>query len=170
VSAAGHNPYAPPAATVSDVEAPAAPRARPRSVTLGIAVLWANAALALLYNGLFLRTRVPDLPSPMFAAILLVYALLGVGIAAWVSIKLARGRNWMRMLLLVVMLIALLSLTVLLRNWAIVQRLYANAPALGALSGLRLILDIVLLALLFTPTANAWFRPRPAAGEASGGS
>jgi hypothetical protein len=156
--ASDHNPYTPPAATVGDVEAPEL-RDRPAVVIVAIVLIGIHTLM-----GIFRHARV-------FHVYLIGSEMdqinLGIQIAKWLLLilichQLWRGRNWARILLLVMTGFALLA--VFVQYWSL-----SNIPA-----GVKYQTDplafvwilfpslIYLTAsfLVFVP-GRAWFRRRP---------
>src|SRR5262245_53119874 len=108
------NPYAPPVASVSDIEASPVSRERPRMVRLGVQLLWAQAILSLpkLYSWIVslagaISAGNMDLRSLVTVVYLLAFAAVEVLLAylAW------KGRHWARVVKLALMILAVLTMT-----------------------------------------------------------
>jgi len=155
--ASDHNPYTPPAATVGDVEAPEL-RERPVAVVVAIILIGIHIVM-----GAFGYVR-------FFEMILtgeMSLFLLGISIAKWLMLiliccQLWRGRNWARILLLVMTGFALLA--VFVQYWS-----SSNIPAgvkyqVDPMGYVWMLLPslIYLTAsfLVFLP-GRAWFHRRP---------
>jgi hypothetical protein len=67
-------------------------------------------------------------------------------------LKIARGRNWARIVFLILFIIGTVP------TLPIVRDELERAPLVGALSILQILLQIWVLVLLFTKPGSAWFR------------
>ena len=116
--ASDHNPYTPPAATVGDVEVPEL-RERPVAVIVAIILIGIHILM-----GVFSHARVLHM---YLTASEMNLIMLGIQIAKWLLLLLIcfqfwRGRNWARILLLVMTGFALLA--VFVQYWS-----SSNIPA-----------------------------------------
>jgi hypothetical protein len=149
-----HNPYSPPTAEVADV-AVAHSMEKPVQVVWAVRLLWSSVVLS------FVRDIVQfgyiwsmgELPTATLVGGL-IGGLIGFLIAMWFIGKVSAGRNWARIVILVLMLLGIASLPML---W----------PYLGAATPIQLIvgatqqvLTLVVLILVFTSPGKFWFRPR----------
>ena len=147
IAAMSENPYAPPSSQVADIEGDTASLERPRLVNVGIGLLAMDLVLGIV--GLFRDGG---------ASLVFTVAIIGVmGLFTWYAWK---GRNWARIVHLVVLLIAVLATTLA------IAVLRAN-PNIAGGSGevfftpwtiAQNALNIAGVVLLFTPAANAWYR------------
>src|SRR6185437_1928527 len=96
------NPYAPPVSTVADPTE--IRRERPKEVTLAVKLLWTTLALGLA--GMFLQPLNATAPAQWIGVIIGVGAVFGIW--AWIVSKIARGRNWARILFLVLVVLGLI--------------------------------------------------------------
>lgn len=146
------NPYAPPSSQVADIEGDTKSLERPRLVQVGIGLL----AIDLLLG-------VVSLFSNGAPNVLLNVLILGLmGLITWLAWQ---GRNWARIVHLVVLLLAVVFTTLA------IMALRAN-PALSPGAGqfffnawsiAQNLLNLAGVILLFTPPANAWYRAMKAA-------
>jgi len=148
------NPYAPPAAPVSDIE-PTGSLERPRVVVLAVRILWASFLLVI--PGAIYGMMVPQAGVPQ--ALLIVFSIIGMGISFAISFWLYtaswNGKGYARWILVVLNLLGLAFIA-----WA-----FSTMPAafktpwpFQALNVLSNILSVGGNAMLFAPGANAWFR------------
>jgi hypothetical protein len=141
------NPYAAPKSAVSDV--PAAPMERPRVVVIAVALFWTEVTLGLLDSALDWKyLTVGD-----SAAFTLIVEALFVGLSVLINIKIWQGRNWARIVALVLTLVAMAGYATQ------VGTEFARAPFITVLAIIELLLDIVGLYLVFVP-GRAWFARR----------
>jgi hypothetical protein len=154
---ANNNPYSPPKAAVADPtgDANAESLRRPSSVTAALALLAIPLATGIGRNVLAWMGA----SGTSMSIAQRVGQVCGVAFAVWVYYKIAQGRNWARILLLV--LISLVGVFM-----AATWKLTMNRISTGEVSGLgvliqilSVILDAVALYLLFGP-GRAWFRRR----------
>ena len=81
----------------------------------------------------------------------------------WIVAKLQAGRNWMRVLLTVLIVLATLS-TLIERDFQSATLVTGRTSLTLTLihNGLHVILDLSVVALLFSPSARAWFAAKKA--------
>jgi uncharacterized membrane protein YagU involved in acid resistance len=144
------NPYAPPKAVVSDAAEP--PRVRPRAVKIAVVLLWVELCLAvvnpfLTSNLVTLGTREADYK--LFSEI---FILIMIAISAWINIKVWQGRNWARIVALVLTLLAFPTLLAL-------PEMFREEALSATVSLAALALDVVAMILVFGPGRD-WFRRR----------
>ncbi len=124
--------------------------ARPGEVTLAVRLLWISIAIGLLITGL----RVAGLVS---GASLVVALLLGVvifGFYLFLVSRISAGRNWARIVFLVLFLIGLpFSIPTYLAE-------LRKSVLFGSISILIAVIQLVATYLLFTKNSNRWFRQR----------
>jgi hypothetical protein len=143
------NPYAPPVSTVAD---PAEVRGeRPKEVTQAVKLLWISFFVGIA--GIFLQ------PLNIRSAAQWMGVLIGAGVIfaiwAWVISKIAKGRNWARVLFLVLVILGLVF-TVFVIPTALA--LYRARPLSGLLSLTNFVLEIYTVYLLLTAPAREWFK------------
>jgi hypothetical protein len=143
------NPYAPPKAVVSD--SPEPPRVRSRAVKIAVALLWTELALVIVSWVLDSDVTMGTLKAE-YKLYTDIVMLIIVAISVWINIKVWQGRNWARIVALVLTILALpslLSLPTMFRE-----------DALSAVLDLASItLDVAAMILIFGPGAD-WFRRR----------
>jgi hypothetical protein len=132
------NPYAPPKAVVADLATDLLSiPARPRAATSATNLLWFAISLGALNSAI-----VGSLST-------LAVSVLILGLFAWLTHKVSRGRNWARITLLVIVVLALPGEFVTLLE----QPLLA-----AAISAVICGLQITALYLVFTGDGARWFR------------
>jgi hypothetical protein len=152
-----NNPYLPPKAAVADVVSDA-PLIRPMAVTIALYLIGARVLMgaAVLVSSIIGAS-----------GSLLLMGLLAVGFSIAVAIKLgmsiARGRNWARIVYLVLTLFSLASIAFTLVN---LSHLPAGVSMRRELSTWWLVtillptaLSVTVVVLLFGP-GREWFRAR----------
>jgi len=153
------NRYAPPVAPVADADAGAA-LTRPRNVKLGCWILWAELVIGL--PGFFYQmfTPPPGVEAGIPHVIYIVVMIITLGIFllfAWFTYMAWDGRNWARILYLV-----LISLGLLFSFWAL-PKAFEKSTYDGVIYIVQTVMSIVGVVLLFSPPANAWYRAMKAA-------
>lgn len=143
------NPYAPP--TVSVADPPGAPLVRPVVVRRAVQLLWISFGIGLL-GGLSHAG-----PSEPWTLMLGFMAAFG-SILAWLIVNIARRRNWARITYLI---LAVLSDVDSVTSFQSSRSLYHAHPSVLVLDVTGLVVEAVGLCLLFTKSANAWFKARP---------
>jgi hypothetical protein len=149
------NPYAPPHAQVRDIDPDRRPLNKPKQVKLAVALLWISLALGplnlLLDDKSPARTIVASQPAflGLMAGVVGVLALMAV-----LVVFIYRGRNWARVVYLVMYLLGalpwLLSLPVL----------FGRSPVAGAVYVVQGTIQAVALYFIFSQPGSAWFRRR----------
>jgi hypothetical protein len=142
-----HNPYSAPRSAVSDTPIP--PMERPRVVVIAVALFWTEVALGLLDSGLDWRYLTAD----DSAAFILTVEALFVGLSVLINIKIWQGRNWARIVALVLTILAVVGYA------PQIGAEFARAPFVTALAMIELLLDVVGLYLVFVP-GRQWFARR----------
>jgi hypothetical protein len=155
------NPYAPPQAQIAEGSSARDVPDRPREVATAVKLLWASVSLGVL-------ATVVDWPyqtARLSAGILIPVEFVGLAIALWFIRALGRGRNWVRILFLVVMIMSLLG--AMASVWSVPLRAryleeYTHSTTAGSIRGIQFILHLVALGYLFTAPARHWFKHRTA--------
>jgi hypothetical protein len=150
------NPYLPPKAVVADPVAET-PTTRPMSVNIaliliGVRLLWTSTWLVQRLR------RTSDIP--IDSAILI--AALAAAITVPLAVAVARGRNWARIVFLVLAAVAVLSAAFAFSSMSgLAPEGFTTQVSWTALSTTLIptILLIAIVVLLFGP-GRAWFRPR----------
>ncbi len=148
-----YNPYNPPKADLDG--AGREQSERPRSVDIAVALIGVNILLAVIrIPGAWQGMQTGEV-SPLFVGV----QVLGVALWVWVCFALLRGRNWARILLLVLTALSLAGIGAMFAG----SRLAAGSlfQYLGAeqliMPLLPLLLNIAAVYLVFVP-GRAWFR------------
>ena len=151
-----HNPYTPPTSHVDDPALTSVDPDGNRDVLRSTLLIWTSFGLGVI--GFFLEmfslvgSQVPVIVS---LAIGLTIAFL---VTWWVTLKLKAGRNWMRILITVLMI---LGVAAPLLFWdfyktAVVAQ-YANQSIKGVFDLGQYVLSIVAVVLLYTARSRSWF-------------
>jgi len=160
-----HNPYQPPAASVTDVPDPDAVT-RPIAVTRAVQLLWATFTAGFVLATIEVITD-PGTNPYFWLSLGVAIGTFAVifGISFWIYGAIYAGRNWARILLLVLTIVVTV---ILLAAFAMVGRM-AEIPAdikrELIISGSQFAVTFVATALLFTPSANRWYRAVKAARD-----
>jgi len=126
------------------------PVVRPERVTTAVQVLTASLVLGVL-TAAFNVVRVAS-GKTMLVALVIVLAFFGLGfLLVW---RIAAGKNWARIFLLV---LVILGTPLAIPGYRASLRLNVVA---GSVSILINILQVIGAYLLFTGTSNSWFRKR----------
>lgn len=144
------SPYAPPQAAVEKISGDAPER--PKEVNRAVTLLWVSFGIGMastLVNMVIQSRRIPM--AFMFGIIGMV---IGTLIALWIYGAIAKGRNWARLLYLILTPFWLLTLPILLYQLS-----------LGLTTGLQVLASFVnfgiaayVFYLLLTGPAREWFR------------
>lgn len=130
----------------NDMPPPGALRRRPPTVDRAIMLLWAAVVIGAIGT-----LAVFTLSGTSLVGVLA--GIVGVLIVAFLITKIGVGRNWARIVLLVLFAIGVLQFLVS------ADVAFTFAPLLFLLGLLQLVLQGGALYLLFTPPGNAWFAP-----------
>jgi NADH:ubiquinone oxidoreductase subunit 6 (subunit J) len=149
------NPYAPPRAAVSDFDPQ--PLIRPRNVVRAVRLLWLSF-FCVFPATLYELINIPPDTTPLENIIVNVLAVGLAFVIAWVINRAAwRGRNWGRWVQTVLWILATFALVFLAVRW---PRLDPDAMPwyLMVQYLVQHLINLIALVLLFSPTANAWYR------------
>src|SRR5262245_26778050 len=158
------NRYAPPVASVRDVESHPGALQRPRVVRLGITLLWASIIISLpgvieWISALQGRMSGPQLDWQVLFRVAWKCAV--VVLNSWLFYKAWQGRNWARITNLVLMITAfLLTLGGFALAYFMAPAAFAGTQATWR-NGVYLLRTLTYVAgsvLLVSPAANAWYR------------
>ena len=147
-----HNPYTPPAATVADVETLTSLE-RPRHVTIAVHLFWITLAIGVpgaIYS--LVTGDKSGMPRGAQIAFTLIVWAISWGIAIWLLLSVRKGKNWARIVEAV-----FLALGLLISFWA-ARIMFSAGWYMGSTYLLQTALNALAVALLFTPSSNAWFR------------
>ena len=140
--------YAPPIATVSDI-ADELPLPRPTQVVWAVRLLWATLILWVLQ----FWSDMESTPSVAAVVPVLVVESFMVAFAGYVNICIYRGRNWARILTLV---LTILSTALVIFG--------PNDPTASTLEHVFAVVnstsDVVCIYLLFASPGAGWFKKR----------
>lgn len=134
------------------------PLAKPQAVTTAVRLFYASAALSLIF--LFLRSLSAQpagsaAASPPVGAVIastLVGAVIGFGILYLLLKQLEKGKNWVRILFAVFVVLGVLGAVLTM------GATFTASPLAGILTLVQLVVQAVAVYLLFTPAASAWFK------------
>ena len=142
-----HNPYSAPRSAVTDTPPP--PMERPRVVVIAVALLWTEVALGLLESLLDWKNLMAN-ESARFG---LIVDVLFVGLSVLINIMIWRGRNWARIVALVLTMLAVVGFA------PVIGVEFARAPFVTLLGMSEMLLDVIALYLVFVP-GRQWFARR----------
>jgi hypothetical protein len=146
------NPYAPPKAVVADASSATEP-ARPAAVTRAVQLLWAAVAVSFV-SGILnaYLTETPGVSRALYLGSLVIGWSVGFLIVWWILSSIGKGKNWARIVQLVLFVFGILGVLMVFRMpqevSAIIWLLYA----------VQMGLNLWGMILLFSAPANAWFR------------
>ena len=156
--------YAPPSASVTDVESIPASLERPPVVKLAIRLLWAGIAVGIpgvaqRISYLWGRISSEENSWTLVVALILLCAFFALGVLlTWKSWQ---GRNWARLVYLAMMIASiLLLLGGYVLSYALRPATFIQSQATWG-NGVLLVRSLLVVtgtALLFSPAANTWFR------------
>jgi len=147
------NPYSPPRAPVEALSTDESSQGTPPIILVaifGLAVLPISMILLQLI-GMILLNGIGNLP-----AIVFIMNLGGIAVRVWLLLKVWQRRNWARITLAVLVAVGVLTQVV---GWTATMRLVQlqwNSSMIWLIA--QPLVAVVSLALLFTPSANRWFR------------
>jgi hypothetical protein len=144
------SPYAPPTSQVSDPPEPQHLFPKPMQIRVAVGFLWLLVVLAIptVY---FEYRRASSYGEAVFLTIFISAVL---AFAAFLNVQISRGRNWARIVFLVIVAFSI-AFSFLPDEGARVV-----STVQSALSVASLVLDIVVAYLLFSWPGALWFRPR----------
>ena len=145
-----HNPYAPPATTVADA-APAAAPARPRAVTIAVALLWVSIFIGMPVAVWRIATFGGATPAPYFGMFVVVYAFL-LSVCFWLFGSVSKGKNWARITILVIT-----AFYAAMQPFALKITLAGPLPE-GIVRISQLLSWIAASSLLLAPASRNWYR------------
>jgi hypothetical protein len=122
---------------------------RPRVVVIAVALLWTEVTLGLLESLLDWKNLTAN-DSARFG---LIVDVLFVGISVLINIMIWRGRNWARIVALVLTLLAVVGFA------PVIGVEFARAPFVTVLGMSELLLDVIAVYLVFVP-GRRWFARR----------
>jgi hypothetical protein len=150
------NPYAPPSARVADAEA-AGSIERPPSVTRAVCLLWASFALILPSTIYEVLHPEPDITLGVNLSIFAFIVGLSVVYNYWLNGAAWKGKGYARWVQVV---LAVLGYTLIFGVWFddLASEFLKYPWYVQACELLSYVTEIAGIILLFTPSANAWYR------------
>jgi peptidoglycan/LPS O-acetylase OafA/YrhL len=144
------NRYAPPTTAVADSQQIPLLQARPKQVRVAVALLWASLALGIPE---WILSAIRD-PENTLGVFIVGFTMLLFAFSALLNIMIYRGRNWARIVALVLTLLGVLFAFVL------VLLVEPKPPSQleNALTLLGLVLDFIAVYLVFTKPGSLWFK------------
>jgi lipopolysaccharide export LptBFGC system permease protein LptF len=136
------NPYEPPKSEVQDASTRRLVAARPKAILQAIALLWISSGLG--FAGSLSEVKGSQ-GALIFSAVVMVVLAVALSAGIW------RGRNWARILYLI---LVLLSLTNLVSTWGLTARPQFEV----ALEAVSFVADTGSFFLMFTPPGSLWFQ------------
>jgi hypothetical protein len=136
------NPYEPPKSEVQDASPRRLIAERPSAILQAIALMWVSSGLGFAGS----LSEVAGSQGTLIFSVLVMVAL-----AAGLSVGIWRGRNWARILYLI---LVLLSLTNLVSTWGLTERPQFEV----ALEAVSFVADAGSFFLMFTPPGSLWFQ------------
>jgi len=147
------NPYAPPKAAVADVEARTNPGQKPDTVKYAVALIWTSYGLGVLGTVIkMFKGEFPYQLAPLPGALAFAAAQLPT---VWFTLKLAAGRNWARIVWIVLFGVGLLS-TILFYKVVL-----AAAKDYMWIAVLQTVLGLAVFIVLLTPSVSRWYKGIP---------
>jgi hypothetical protein len=148
-----HNPYTPPTSHVDDPSVVSADPDGNRDVLRSTLLIWISFGLGVIGFFLEMFNNVgSEVPVLFSLAIALAIAFL---ITWWVTAKLKRGRNWMRILITVLVVLAVAGPLLFWETLVVAE--YAGQPIKGVFDLAQYALSIIAVLLLYTARSRAWF-------------
>jgi hypothetical protein len=140
------NPYSPPQADVRDTRPARLLAERPRQISRAFVLVWISLALGVGASVLELRRGPDSVTAWLVGVIVAVTVSIVLNLAIW------RGRNWARIVYMVLTALVLVAYPFLLATEAGLGRFEI------ALDVTAMALDCFILYLLFTRPGSQWFR------------
>lgn len=133
---------------------------RPAIVSNAVRLLYASLAIGVVRAFLEFNTMVADAP----IGLVLVISAITFGLLLFLIYKIAAGRNWARIVFLVLFVVGVpMSVIPLVHS-------LAQTPVSGLIGLVQLVVQVIALVMLFQSPSNAWFRSVKQARQAAPGS
>jgi hypothetical protein len=140
------NPYAPPGAVVSDLhlneEIP-----RPRRVGVAAMLLWAD--LSVWFLSTLFDVSAGNILKGASPVVVVIVIAFSAGLNTWLIVKVAAGRNWARILWLVLSVVGMIAQ-------------FATGFPSGLIDRsswiLQTLMNLAVFGILLTPSAARWFK------------
>ena len=126
------------------------PVLKPVAIRRAIGLLWASLAVGVAktpLNWAYLTSRA----SGAFNAFVIISTFAITAFFIW---KIGQGKNWARIVFLVLFLLGVVPFLFIVRSE------FARSPASGLLSTVQCGLQVVAFFLIFTSPGKEWFQPR----------
>lgn len=154
------NPYAAPTAVVDDAPTPETLPFHPQ-VRRACIFMWISFVLGLLTLPGELKRQSVAAGSAAFHIGIVVGAIISLlitaGILWWITAKLRAGRNWMRWVLNILTAISIALIPLLWDNFSVAYGGLMSRPLEAAATLIQLVLNVISLVLINTPSAREWF-------------
>jgi hypothetical protein len=153
-----HNPYKPPEANVTDRANGAPKMEMPKQVLLATRLMWLTllvGLVAILLSGEPANTLSTIDANVRGTVLVFVAVILAIStlFLAWILQKVKAGRNWARIVLLVLTVLSIVN------QMSSPGELIEIAPILFIAALVNMVLEIWSLVLLFRPPGADWFKP-----------
>jgi hypothetical protein len=142
------NPYQPPSAPVKDVARQRAVSERPDQVWTAVVLLWLSIVVGLVLAAIQWK-YITSVSSP---SVVVLVQIAGLAFFGWLYFKIWHGRNWARIVQLV--------LTVIGLPFSLMQfpELYQRTPTGALITGVQLFMKLSALYLIFISPGRIWFK------------
>lgn len=139
------NPYSAPRTEVADVS-PDPPMARPRVVVVAVILLWTEFVLGIVDTVLDWKS----IRAQEYYQVSIAFGVVLMGVSVWIYWKIWQGRNWARIVALVLVAMTVLGFATQ------ISESFARSALISTLYCLELLLDLVAMYLVFFP-GRRWF-------------
>lgn len=143
------NPYAPPKSTVADRVSDALPMPKPRQIRWAAFLLWTSLALGVVNLAL---QKASGAQSPEGGALEWVVSLVVVLIYVLFTVLISAGRNWARIVFLILFVIGAIP------YFFFLNQIFAQSIAAGTIGLSQELLQFGALLLIFMKPGSVWFR------------
>lgn len=144
--------YAPPATEVADPPLVPALPSRPRQVQIAVALLCLSLVLGIPEAVVSVRPEPAE--GGRVDTVLVVVMLLAFAFACFLNVKVHQGRNWAR---IVVLVLTALSIAMTLFP---LDESRVDGPMLQGLRLLCVLIDVAAMYLVFSKPGSLWFKRR----------
>lgn len=135
---------------------------KPNNVTLAIRLLWGVLIIGVVNSALSWNYSISQVPAdfPMnkdlFAFLMISITL---GITAWLIYKISSGRNWARLVFLIMFIIGIITMA-----FSVSQLIetFNYSKVISFLTLVTSLLQVIGLILLFSKEGNTWFTTQKA--------
>jgi hypothetical protein len=127
----------------------AASAGKPAAVVRAVTLLWASIGLGLLWLIVDPTSALYDAEAPVGGTVVLL--ALSIAFLAFLTVKISAGRNWARIVFLVMFVVSMVPTVLLFADG------FQQSPGGGVVSLVQMALQIYALLLLFTDPGRRWF-------------